>query len=116
MSTWQQRALAGERWTKSEGRAAIAAWRASGESMASFAERHEIDAQRISWWRKRLEASDAPTTLVPVTIAAPRVVAGVAAAAVRVQVEDVEIVVHDPAQVSPEWLAALTTLIGKSAR
>ena len=41
------------------------------------------------------------------TIAAARVLTGVSAAVVRVQIEDVEIVVHDPAQVPPEWLAAL---------
>lgn len=115
MSTWLRRALAGERWTKSEGRAAIASWRASGESMAAFAERHEIDAQRIGWWRKRLEVADRATTLVPVTITAPRVVTAVAAV-VRVLVEDVEIAVHDPEHVSPEWVAALTTLIGKRSR
>lgn len=70
MSKWQQKGVSGERWTESEARAAVAAWRASGERMASFARRHGLDRQRFGWWRRRLD--EGGSSLVPVTITSSR--------------------------------------------
>ncbi len=41
-------------WTEDEGRAALEAWRASGDSLAAFARRERLDVHRLSWWKCRL--------------------------------------------------------------
>lgn len=38
-----------------EGRALVTAWRASGLSQSAFAKRRKVSAQRLSYWRLRLE-------------------------------------------------------------
>lgn len=111
MSAWEKKARAGERWSEIEGRAAIAAWKASGDTVAAFARDHGVDPQRIGWWRKRLaEGESVAAALVPVTIAASRM------GAVRVRVDDVEIEIVDGELVSPEWVAALALSVRRGAR
>lgn len=41
-------------WTEEDGREAVEAWRASGESMAAFAREQGIGDGRLRWWRDRL--------------------------------------------------------------
>ncbi|MDX2090323.1 MAG: hypothetical protein SFX73_20855, partial [Kofleriaceae bacterium] len=62
-------------WTEDEGRAALEAWRASGESLAAFARREGVDVQRLYWWKRRLgwrtrttEREAAPLALVPAAV------------------------------------------------
>src|SRR5207302_78157 len=43
-----------QRWTESEAREALAELEASGESVAGFARRKGVSAQRLAYWRKRL--------------------------------------------------------------
>jgi transposase-like protein len=112
MSNWERKAANGARWTESEARAALAVWRSSGETMAAFARRHDIDPQRIGWWRDRLEEPAA--ALVPVTVTSPGLAADYSA--VRVRVEGVEIDVIDPGCVTPQWLAELISLARRGAR
>ena len=109
MATWQLKGRSGERWTQSEGEAAIAAWRSSGKSMSAFAAEHGLNDQRIGWWRKRLEGAEEAeeSRLLPVTIAPTRVFE---TAAVRVQSGAVEIEVIDPSRVPPQWVAELIAL------
>ena len=43
------------RWSEQEGRAMVAALRASGASIGEFAARHELDPQRVRYWLGRVE-------------------------------------------------------------
>lgn len=42
------------RWTDDDARAALAAWDASGMSMAAFAQHEGLDVQRLYRWRRQL--------------------------------------------------------------
>ena len=44
-----------ERRSEAAGRALVAAWQSSGLSQAAFARRRGVSAQRLSYWRLRLE-------------------------------------------------------------
>lgn len=66
-------ALSGpKQWTSDDAKRVLAAWKNSGESMAGFAHRHGLNAQRIAWWRERLASTPvaAALTVVPVTVRA----------------------------------------------
>ena len=64
-------------WSEHEARGVLAAWRKSGLSMEKFAEDRGLVAQRIRWWRKKLEGDAAPAVkagtmaLLPVSVSAP---------------------------------------------
>lgn len=64
-----------EYWTETEGRIAVAAWRASGETAARFGEQHGLSARRLRWWDHRLgkTATTASTMieLVPIGVLHP---------------------------------------------
>ena len=67
------------RWSEHEARSALAAWRKSGLSIEKFAQERGLVAQRLYWWRKRLEGpagaaakAAPPMTLLPVQVAASR--------------------------------------------
>lgn len=67
--------LRGKRWTPAEARTVLAAQEASGETVAGFARRHGLLAQRLSWWRSRLgewreESTAAAQMLVPAVVRA----------------------------------------------
>jgi transposase-like protein len=52
-------------WTEEDGRAVVAAWRASGESMAAFAREQGFGDGRLRWWRDRLrDAGDSEAAKV----------------------------------------------------
>ena len=61
-------------WTETEGRIAVAAWRASGETAGRFGEQHGLSARRLRWWGQRLgqSATRAPlgatVELVPIGV------------------------------------------------
>jgi len=50
------------RWTQAEGRAAIDALDTSGLTLAAFAARHSIQAQRLFAWRRKFAAEPAALT------------------------------------------------------
>lgn len=56
------------RWRASDAREVLAAWRASGESLAAFTRRHDLSYYRIQSWRKRLSESSVPPTFHPVRV------------------------------------------------
>jgi len=55
-------------WSEREGRAALAAWRASGSSMAAFARAHGLEPRRLGWWNRQLGAERGPARLLPVKL------------------------------------------------
>ncbi len=47
----------------------LAAWKASGESMRAFAQRHGWTPRQLVWWKKRLMDKPAVTpALIPVAV------------------------------------------------
>ena len=61
--------MAHSKWTEVEARAALRACRRSGLSMAEYAKRHGIVAQRLYWWSKKLgDSIDEDVQLVPVEV------------------------------------------------
>src|SRR5215468_10949391 len=41
-------------WTEKDGQDVIAAWRASGQTLAAFAREHGVGDGRLRWWRDRV--------------------------------------------------------------
>jgi transposase-like protein len=88
------------RWTAEEARQVLAAQEASGESLAGFARKRGLKAQRLQWWRSRLAAWEQPAqTLVPAVVEAR------ALPAVRLRVAGVEVEIAEPVEAG--WLAEL---------
>ncbi|MGH8311397.1 MAG: IS66 family insertion sequence element accessory protein TnpA, partial [Steroidobacteraceae bacterium] len=54
-------------WTKEHARETLAELEASGETVASFADRKSVSPQRIAYWKKRL-SEPAATDFVAVTL------------------------------------------------
>lgn len=106
------RSLATKRWTADEARRVLAAWRASRLSARAFAREHGLDAQRLSWWRKRLGLGPAPRArldrsgarLVPAIV---RPAADARDAVVAVRLPDGIVIEASSTDVSPQWVAAL---------
>jgi hypothetical protein len=68
---------AGRYWSEADGRAALAAFEASGLTRAAFRRETGISTQRLKWWRRRLVATVEPAgkiEFVPVAVA-PRAAA-----------------------------------------
>jgi transposase-like protein len=53
--------LTRRRWTAEEARQALVAWEESGLGLTAFALGEGLDPQRLTRWRRRLAATDAPT-------------------------------------------------------
>ncbi len=54
-------------WTEAEAQEVLEAYEASGLSVAEFARRHGLGAQRLRWWKKRrAEQAGAALQFVPV--------------------------------------------------
>ncbi len=108
------------RWTANEGRRALAAWRASGLCLSRFAQEHGLTAQRIDWWRRRLEESDRSPTrddgaLVPVVVAGHHEVQRMLGGAVTIELRGkMSIHVGEPSVVEPQWLAQLIGELNRS--
>jgi transposase len=98
----------------------LRSWRRSGLSAREFAKSNGIDAQRLLWWRKRLEATDggarsAPTSkslaFIPATLVPTE-----SAVAVTVRLVDGTCIeVADPAAAPAAWVAAVVAALGKVA-
>lgn len=66
------RAAASNYWTEAEAQAVLEAYEASGLSVAEFARRQGLGAQRLRWWKKRRAEEAGPAlSFVPVHVAAP---------------------------------------------
>jgi len=97
--------VARERWTEDEGRRIVAAWRASGQSKASFCRANGITQNRLDYWCERTSEANntGATTLIPVRVRE----GDVRGAVVRVSGGGVSAEVYDASRVDPRWLAAL---------
>ncbi len=93
------------RWREPQARRVLRWWRDSGLSARAFARSHGLNAQRLLWWRKRLEASEG-TALAPLTFI-PAVVTGAAAATVVRLPGGVSLELADVTSVPANWIAAL---------
>ncbi len=95
--------LAVRRWNEAEAKQVLAAWRESGLALRAFARLHGLQAQRLFFWKKRLDGQPEPMRLLPATVAlcAPPQVS------LRLP-EGVVVELSDAAAVKPEWLVALT--------
>jgi len=101
-----------KQWKADEAGRVLVAWKNSGESMAGFADRHGLNAQRIAWWRKRLAStSSSALTWVPVTV---RAEPSRASAALSLVVADLRIDVTDASRVPPLWFAAVVDALSRS--
>ena len=84
----------------------LAQWRESGLSAAAFARANGLaNPQRLNWWRKRLDRSDA-RALAPLTFI-PAEVTGAAVSTIVRLPGDVVLELADPAAVPANWVAAL---------
>lgn len=106
--------LCGRRpWSEDEGRQVVAAWEASGDSVASFARRAGLVAQRVYWWKERLgrsgtgeRALTAAPAFLPVSVRAEAVRLGNAAVTVTTS-DGLRIEVADLDASSAAWVATL---------
>ena len=74
------------RWTGREGRAMLEALARSGQTVAEFARRHELQEQRVRAWTKRFPEVKAPSpTFVPVRVRATAAVVETKPAGVEVK-------------------------------
>lgn len=108
--------LKGRRWTESDAARALVIWRESGLSARAFARDHDMDAQRLLWWRKRMPTKSKRArarSSRSVARLVPAVVSGGRAASVVVRVASSLVIEVDSAAVSPAWLASL---LGELAR
>ena len=57
-------------WSEEDARVVVDAWQESGETMASFARRHGVQAKRLARWVRRLQESEerAPSSFFPVRV------------------------------------------------
>ncbi|MGH7500216.1 MAG: IS66 family insertion sequence element accessory protein TnpA [Longimicrobiales bacterium] len=61
-------------WSEEEARVVLEVWQESGETMASFARRHGVQAKRVARWVRRLQESEerARPGFLPVRVARRR--------------------------------------------
>jgi len=45
-------------WREREARIVVEAWRSSGANLAQFARHHNLTANRLAWWARRLGAKE----------------------------------------------------------
>jgi hypothetical protein len=103
-------------WTEDEAREVLDAWRRSGESLAAFARRHRLTAQRLYWWRSRLSSPPSPksaavVSFVPATVIDPEPAADGAGIVIRLPSG----VAIEIAHASPAWLAAIVSELARSS-
>jgi hypothetical protein len=101
----------------------MSAWAASGETLASFGERHGVHPERLRRWRERLGTTQTETrlmagtargpaapavALVPVTVRSAALPAMEGSeGAVVVTAGGVRIAIRDASTTSPDWVARL---------
>lgn len=86
-------------------------------SVSAFSARHGLAAQRLGWWKKRLDAwrdDDAGATVSTLVPAVVRLPAGEAAVAIRLPSGAV-VEVADAAVIDPAWLTAVVHGLSRSA-
>lgn len=105
--------LTRKHWSEGTAARVLAAWRETGMSLGGFARANGVNAQRLSWWRKRFDgcADATPPDVAPMTFI-PATVVGTARVAVRlpggVELEG------DVTALPASWVAALVRELGKA--
>lgn len=117
-----------KQWTPEQAKPVVAAWRASGVPLATYARSQGVSARRLSWWRDQLgewtgpsaPAGSSDARLVPAIISAPKVMAVISAprvtegAVVTVRLaRDVRLEIADVAAVSTNWVAELAMRLSR---
>jgi hypothetical protein len=105
--------LTRKHWSEGTAARILAAWQASATTLSGFARANGLNAERLRWWRKRLEGgAGAPAPPVAPMSFIPATVVGTARVAVRlpggVEVEG------DAAALPASWVAALVRELGKA--
>ena len=103
---------ANEVWTEAHAKRLLETCDKSGLSVAEFARRQGIRAQRLHWWRARLARTPAhkaptPTSFVPAVVKAPKVMLGRSMVVVIETRSGARIEIADTARVSPPWIGAV---------
>jgi hypothetical protein len=100
-------------WNETTAGRVLAAWRESAMSLGEFARANGVNAQRLHWWRKRMEggASELGGSVAPLRFI-PAAVVGSARVSVRLpgglELEG------NVAAIPVEWVAALARELGRS--
>jgi transposase-like protein len=112
--------LTSKRWNASLARRVLARWRKSGATLAAFARKHGVSAQRLSWWQKRLGCSGegtravGPLAFIPAVVTPSPVVRAGGRIVVRlpggVELEE------EAGGMPAAWVAELAREIGSVAR
>ena len=117
MSAVDSNAAQTPRWGADDARAVLQAWATSGESVAAFARRHGLVAQRLLWWRRRLgvaaASKQAAPTFIPVAVRNSQTPNGTRAPlVVTLAHDDVRVEVHDVDASTAAWVATLARAHG----
>ena len=97
------------KWNKADARRIMAVHERSGVSVHAFARTHELPAHKLYWWRSHLEG---PSKAEPAVSFAPVVVTGLGRRpALTVRLGILELDVHEPSKVEPDWLAQLCAAV-----
>ena len=114
-SGWKQ-------WTKEQAQQTLAEWKKSGASLTAFSRRRGISSQRLSWWRKRLNApgtsgpkeqqEETPAQLVPAVVKVPLVDLGIGVdVSIRFPLAGPVVDVVNTTRVSPKWVGDLVEAV-----
>jgi hypothetical protein len=99
-------------WNETTAGRVLGAWRESAMSLGDFARANGVNAQRLKWWRKRMEAGGRETGSVAPLTFIPAAVVGSTRVALRlpggVELEG------NVAAIPVEWVAALARELGQS--
>ena len=95
-----------DRWSEADARLVLTAVERSGDSVLAFARAHDLNAQRIYWWRSRLSDEGRDEAMPEQISFAPVVVTGLGRTpAVVIRIGELEIELFEPQKVEPTWLA-----------
>jgi hypothetical protein len=90
----------------------LAAWRKSGLSLAAFARRQGVNAERLRWWRKRLGTAEGKGTALAFI---PAMVSGSRSPVVVRLPRGVEVEATEVTAVSAQWLAEVVRALETEA-
>ena len=105
-----------KQWKPERAREELEAWRSSGLTLATYAERRGVTTTRLSWWRERLGEPNEPASemrLVPAVVTSMPMAASVGAVTVRLP-GDVTLEVADVRLVPPDWVAAVAWKLSRA--
>lgn len=103
-----------KQWKPEQARQELEAWRSSGLTLATYAERRGVTTTRLSWWRERLGEPNEPASemrLVPAIVTSMPMPCG----AVTVRLPgDVTLEVSDVKLVPADWVAAVAWKLSRA--